>query len=388
MTTGEVHDLLVVGAGPVGCRVAAEVARAGYDVVILEQKSTLDDSICCTGLISDECLSRFGIEKKLILNSFGAATVFSPAGNTISVRRDLPQAYALSRPALDQWFYQTAVTHGARGIFGRRVTDVLPSTGGVTAVLARGRHTENIKARAVVLAAGFGSELLNSFGLKRARDWAMGVQAEAETTDGRDVEIYIGRTYAPGFFAWMVPTTSGRAHIGLMSHRRTKAYFGAFLARLQKDGKVKENTPPAFRGITLAPPSRTYSERMLIVGDLAGHVKPITGGGVYYGLLCADIAARHMVVALRRDDFSARKLSAYEREWRVLLGRELKLGRRARRAFGLIRDRELEFLFRIAKRRALAERMARQDDIGFDWHGAAIGRAWRFLNPFYLKESE
>ena len=67
-----------------------------------------------------------------------------------------------------------------------------------------------------------------------------------------------------------------------------------------------------------------------MVGDAAGQVKPTTGGGIYYGLLCADIAANNLHRALDADDLSARNLANYEREWKKKLGRELKIGYYAR----------------------------------------------------------
>ena len=385
-TIGKIHDILVVGAGPVGCRVAAEVARAGYDVVIMEQKPSLDSRICCTALVSDECLKRFDLAPELIAKSFDGAMVFPPAGEAISVRRDRVQAHALGRPALDRRLYQVAMAHGAQGLFGARVTALLPDDDGIIAKVSRDGLPEEVRARAAVLAAGFGSRLPGSLGLKSAADWTIGVQAEAEMAKDVGVEVYVGRTFAPGFFAWLVPVAPNRAHIGLMARRRAKANFVSFLERLCNSGKVEGSTPPDFRGITLGLPPRTYGERFLVAGDLAGQVKPLTGGGLYFGLLCADIAARHLTAALGKDDLSARALAAYEQEWRALLERELRLGRHARRAFELLGDRQLGFLFGLARRYALAERLARSDDIGFDWHGAALSRAWCLLNPFNLKE--
>jgi len=387
MTSGEIYDLLVVGAGPAGARVAGEVARAGCNVVILEQKTSLDDPICCTGLISEECLKSFDINPKVILGSFSSATVFSPAGKAISVRRDTPQAHALDRPAFDRWLYGIALTQGARVIMGARVTSLARDPGGLTVRFECCGQAEEIRARTAVLAAGFGSKLLGDTGLERGNDWTMGVQTEVETDGGRGIEIYLGRNYAPGYFAWMVPTAFGRAHVGLMARRRTKAHLGALLERLRKDGKIKNAAHPVFRGITLAPPAKTFSERVLVVGDLAGHVKPITGGGIYFGLLCADIAARHIIASLGCNDYSARTLVAYEREWRSLLDGELRAGRRARQVYGFIGDRQLEFMIGLAKRLALVERLAGEGDIGFDWHGAAIRRACRFISPFKKKES-
>ena len=388
MTVSKAYDLVVVGAGPIGCRVAAEVARAGYQVAILEQKPSLGSPICCTALVSEECLGRFNLDRDLIRESFKSATIFAPKKRTISVRRERIQAHALSRPGLDQWFYLTAAQQGVEVIFNSRVTAVREESDGVTIRFAQDGLTGDIKARAVVLATGFGSTLPKGLGLKLAPDWTMGIQAEAVTTGEAEVSTYVGRNYAPGFFAWLVPTAPGSAHIGLMARRRTKACFEAFLARLRSEGKVTESTPPVFRGITLASMPRTYGNRAMVIGDLAGQVKPITGGGLYFGLLCADIAARHLATAFDCDDLSARALSAYDKEWRALLGRELRLGRYARRAFALIGDRQLEFLFGVAQRHALVERLAQHNDIGFDWHGAALSRALRLFNPFSFKERE
>ena len=118
---------------------------------------------------------------------------------------------------------------------------------------------------------------------------------------------------------------------------------------------------------------------MIVVGDAAGQVKPTTGGGIYYGLLCADIAVDVLDRAIAGNDCSARALSEYERRWKKLLARELRIDRWARRAFERLSDRRMERLFRMVQEGKATESLLNAPDFSFDWHSRLILRAlWRF----------
>jgi len=61
------HDIIVVGAGPAGSRIAQRLSQLGYDVVVVEKNLSLGDDICCTGILSQECLSAFSLDNGLVL---------------------------------------------------------------------------------------------------------------------------------------------------------------------------------------------------------------------------------------------------------------------------------------------------------------------------------
>src|SRR4030042_2677739 len=116
-----------------------------------------------------------------------------------------------------------------------------------------------------------------------------------------------------------------------MSRQEAGAYLKRWLAHLAERGKIASaDVKLSYGGIPLKPPPRTCSERMIAVGDAAGQVKPTSGGGIYYGLLCAEIAAETLHRALAEDDLSAKRLARYERAWRKKLGGELRTGYWAR----------------------------------------------------------
>jgi len=147
------------------------------------------------------------------------------------------------------------------------------------------------------------------------------------------------------------------------------------MTSLLAQGKiVSSEARMSYGGIPLKPLARTCSERLIVVGDAAGQVKPTTGGGIYYGLLCADIAANTLHQALEADDLSAKNLAKYERGWRRRLGRELKIGYWARKLFERLSDRQIDRIFDMVKANGIDEALLKAKDLSFDWHSQAILR--------------
>jgi flavin-dependent dehydrogenase len=122
--------------------------------------------------------------------------------------------------------------------------------------------------------------------------------------------------------------------------------------------------------IPLSPIRRTYADRLVAVGDAAGQVKPTSGGGIYYGMLCAEAAAEVLAEALRRDDLSARFLSRYERAWRGRIGAEIRAGRLFRRIFERMTGEEIDAVFRVLASDGVLEEVAAE--ARFDWHRGVI----------------
>ena len=185
----------------------------------------------------------------------------------------------------------------------------------------------NFEARAAVIANGFGSRLSEELGLGRVGDFVIGAQAVVETIGLDEIEVYFDQQTAPAFFAWLVPTSPPRALAGLLSRRSPEVYLRKLISSLQAQGKITSAVAePCYRGISIKPLPRTYGDRLVVVGDAAGQVKPTTGGGIYYGLLCAEMAASTLHQALESDDLSIQAMADYEWRWRGKLGREQEIG--------------------------------------------------------------
>jgi len=330
------------------------------------------ERVCCTGIVSQECADTFNIDDKVILRRVSRASLFSPSGNRLDLRREEPQACILDRAAFDRSMAGRAQAAGADYSFNSRVIDVVIESDRADVITVYGGKESKIPAKAVVIAGGFAPGLTGRLGLGAFRDFTIGVQADVQSQDVDEVEIYFGDV-APGFFGWIVPTIPLTVRVGLMSREKPGQYLRKWLERLEATDKIVSNAVSiCYGGIPLKPLPRTYGERLVAVGDAAGQVKPTTGGGIYYGLLNADIAAAALHQALSDDDLSAGRLARYERGWRKKLGRELRTGYWARRLFEHLSNRQIDRLFEVIKAGGIDEALLKSEEVSFDWHGRTI----------------
>jgi geranylgeranyl reductase family protein len=372
------HDAIIVGGGPSGSHAARRLAENGCKVLVLEKQRQAGEKRCCTGIVGQECVSTFEIDNKVILRQLNSAILFSPTGNSLYLSRREPQAYVLDRSAFDVALAERAQRAGAEYSFSQRVTDISLESGHASVTVSHHGKESKIPARAVVIASGFTPGPNRRLGLGTPRDYVAGVQVETATPGLEETEVYFGEM-APGFFGWLVPTSPDRGRVGLMTRREPRLHLKKWLQQLVEQGKIATaDVQPSYGGIPLKPPARTYGERMLAVGDAAGQVKPTSGGGIYFGLIGAEIAAGVLYRALADGDLSVKRLAGYEHAWRKKLGGELKTGYRARKLFERLNDRQIDQLFKIIKARGIDEALLQAADVSFDWHSRTIARLIKY----------
>jgi len=129
---------------------------------------------------------------------------------------------------------------------------------------------------------------------------------------------------------------------------RTAALPAASRVRT-RHGAAGSEAEPRLKILPLGPVSRTYAPRILAVGDAAGLAKPTTGGGIYYSLLSAGLAAEVLVPALADGDLSARRLADYQRRWKARLKNELDTQLSFRKLAQQMSDADIEGLFELAR---------------------------------------
>jgi digeranylgeranylglycerophospholipid reductase len=381
------YDVVIVGAGPAGSNAAHNLAASGHRVAVLEQKSAPGQDVCCTGIVSTECFDSFGLSSEVILYRASSVVAYSPSRRSIHLRSDRVQAYVLDRDRFDKALAAKAQRRGVEYRCNCRVTDISIEKDRAAVTVGYNGSREVLNARAVVLASGRSSRLLRRLGFGEKQGSVAGAQLEVETDGISEIEIYVNQDISPGFFSWIVPIAADRALVGLLASSRAGSCLASFLASPGCRSRIKQRLSGIQQKvIPLRPLPRTYGERMLVIGDAAGHVKPITGGGIYFGHIGASIAVRVLDEALRRDDLTAARLSRYQHEWRAKLGREMRLGAWARRSFARLSNGQIEKTFDMIETLGLAPVLVNSPVFSFDWHGRVIAAGLKSSLTYPLRK--
>jgi len=367
------YDVIVIGAGIAGSYTAGELARLGYSVAVMEKNPEPGYKTSCTGIISPACLDMLPGSFSAIQREARSATIFSPSGNSIRIERASTQAFILDRSALDRLMAQKAGENGVDYFFSTLTTGFRSDERCLYVKATRGTESLDLPARATVIACGTAAGLTRQLGMGQISEYSQGAQADVDCKNIDEVEVYSGRHIAPGFFAWLVPTVPGRAKAGLLCSKNPGPAINNFLSLLEGQDKILPATHNiSFGAIPLKPLARTYADRILVVGDAAGQVKPTTGGGIYFSLICAGMAVRTLDESLRAGDLSSRRLAIYQKRWHKTLKRELDIDYWAHSFYQGLSDKQAEHIFQVIQRHGIHESLLASPDITFDWHGKVI----------------
>jgi geranylgeranyl reductase family protein len=376
------RDVAVIGAGPAGLTAAHRLAAAGLDVTVLDAQGRIGEDAVCSGVIGEEAFARFGLSARAVLNRIYSIRAISPAGGMLEYRSATPLARVVEKAEFNRDLANLAQSAGAELCLGRFVDTVDREKDGVLLQFrSRQRAGGRVRARLAVVASGVGASLNGALGLVKPRQFLRAIQADIPLgMDGaaNPTEVYVGRSVAPGAFGWKIPLGHGRVRVGLMCLEEPRPYFNALLQRvvpaLDRDiAKVRQ------KAIGQMPLGNCVAERIVAIGEAAVHVKTSTGGGIYFGLLSAEMASEVILRAFRKGDFSVQTLGEFERFWRAAFGRELWTGYLARRLAARLSDNLIEMAFGRAKETDLLSGL--NGDLKFDWHHKAIRASMRTLFP-------
>jgi digeranylgeranylglycerophospholipid reductase len=367
------YNTIIVGNGPIGSYLAYKLTLVGQKVLVLDKKTSPGQNICCTGIISKECFNLLEIASNSVIGQARSAKLFSPSGKCIRFWHEDDVALITDRLALEQALANKAQRIGAEYRYNNQVESIEYDNNCLTIKINDSNGHNFIKAEAAIIATGYGSSLTQNLGLGKIKQFSIGAQAEVAINKVEEIEIYFDQKISPGGFAWLVPIKNGRGLAGLLTNEQPQLRFSQFLLNLKAQNKitstdVTENYAP----IPQQPLPRTYAERILVVGEAAGQVKPTTGGGIYFGIVCADIAASVLCQAFKAGDLSAARLSNYQKQWHSKLLRELTIDYWMQRLWAKLNNKQIDCLFTIAQSKHLPDLIAINKKISFDWHSQSI----------------
>jgi len=363
-------DTIIVGSGPAGSHAAYSLAKMGYDVMLLEGRDTPKESINCTGIIGLEAFRKFNLWEVPVLNCINKFKFISPGGKTFVYQSDTDLAYVVDRSRFDSYLIDRAINAGAFFINNSWVNKILIDEDRVRVEISSKSQSIELAAKVGILATGLGSHLIEMVGLKRPPAFIEAAQAEVNGSGFELTEVYLGNELAPGSFAWLVPLADKRALIGLTTKKGCIKYLKKLLNKKNKEKDINEIKNLHCSRLPLGLIPKGYTERLLVIGEAAGQAKTTTNGGIYYGMIGAEIAANVFNKAFQHNRFDEGILSQYDQLWKAKLAPEIKTGLRLRKIYSHLSDSKINLLFNFINNDGFIPLIRKK--LNFDWHQGMI----------------
>lgn len=357
-------DAVVVGAGPAGSVAAGALARGGASVLLLDRREVVGEPVRCGELIRRESLLPFAEDEgPWVLQSFDEYHVVAPDGFRIRFREP-GVGVLLDRRVFDKELARRAAGAGAELRTSATVVGLSRLGDGETELLVEdaGGERATVRARLVIAADGVASRIARMAEI----DTSLGLGEMAATVscivehpawEDRSCELHFGQA-APGGYLWVFPRRPGAANVGAgVSARLTRrqsaiALLKEFVARRFPEGRL---TRVVAGGIPIAPPVKRFCwPGLLLAGDAARQVNPLTGAGIYTSMSAGALAGEAGLRMLAGGSLEeARDL--YEGGWKRRFGDFTERSLVARRQLDHAADEDLN-----AAARVLGEQRAYQ----------------------------
>jgi len=334
------YDVVIVGSGPAGSVTAKYAAEGGAKVLVLERRAEVGVPVLCGEGISRK-IDDWNIlsGKRWIAGKMDGAHIFSPDKTCVTLGAEQAgneTGYVVYRDIFDQELARSAIKAGAEYMMNTKVKGLIKDGKKIKGVKAEYFNEElEIECDILVAADGVDSKVAQWAGIKtrlNPKDLETCCQYTLTDIDVKDAycEFYLGKEIAPGGYIWVFPKGKGIANVGI-----------GILASLSESGMAKklldkfiENDKRLSKGKSIRflagavpvanPAETTVIDNMILVGDAARHVDPITGGGLTHCLEGGKIAGEVISEAVKRKDFTKELLIKYEEGWKEAFGQKIK----------------------------------------------------------------
>ena len=347
------YDIIVVGGGPAGSMTALQAARGGASVIMLEKDREIGVPVRCAEGVSQAGLKTLlnQIKPEWIAQKVTKVQLVAPDETIVDVATSGQVGYILHRKLFDYDLAAMAAEAGADVLTRAYVYDVIRKNGTLTGVKVEhlSRKIE-IRGKLIIGADGVESRLGRWAGLK-TRTKLKDMDTCAQMTlgdidiDPETIVLFFGRQVAPGGYAWIFPKGSRMANVGLgvsgdYSHdSKPITYLTQFINNKFPHAKILTLVAGGVPCVDTL--KHIVADQVMLVGDAAHQVNPMSGGGILNGMIAGRIAGRIASEAIRKNDVSKKMLKLYVKEWYKAEGKNNERSYRIQQVVNQFSDRDL-----------------------------------------------
>lgn len=325
-------DVIVVGGGPAGSIAAYESAKAGLKTILLEKDRDIGTPVRCGEAVGEDGIEPFlKPDPQWIAANIKRARLVSPSDISVEVDLPISNGLILHRNLFDFALAQMAAQAGAEIQTKAYVDGLKTSEGKVVGVeYQHFGERKSLSAKIVIGADGVESRVGRMAGLRTAlklKDTGSGYQITAGNVevDQDLIDFYFGQRWAPGGYLWIFPKGDGMANIGLglvgmpTRENSAKEMLDRFMAERFPQASV---LTAVAGGIPLSHTlKKITSDGLMLIGDAARMVNPVSGGGIVSGMVSGRIAGQVAAAAIDRGDVSEKGLKTFPKRWHKEVGR-------------------------------------------------------------------
>ncbi len=334
------HDVVVIGAGPAGATAARYMSRLGLDVCLIDKDEFPRDKPCgggfSRGIVDD--FPYLKTRAPEFLKGIARVGILHSPNRQVALEGKVDMAVAL-RTDFDKVLFEEAVAVGSLPLTGTRAKTISFHSDSVTVDVTGGK---SIKGKILVGSDGVTSMVARQTGLNTR--WPSSTitacrVCEVPTknqnildryTENLNYHFFANLGGQPGY-GWIFPKREtinvGLGIVGTHSKGLPRV-FDSFIRFLKgRDLLLKNSDLSSAKGglvPTGGPIQQTVRDRCVLLGDSAGQVSPLTGGGITYAMRAARYAAHIIAGALENDNTDASTLQRYQRLWQSDFGDEFK----------------------------------------------------------------
>jgi geranylgeranyl reductase family protein len=339
-------DVVIVGAGPVGSTIAYYLSKKGLDVALVDKKKQIGYPLQCAGILSKHIFDLNELPEEVILNRVLGAFLHT-RNHILNVKKDTPVAYVIDRIAYDEFLLNRSLENGVR-LINQKVVDV-DAEMGITYL----SNSQTLKSKVIIGCDGYNSILSERMGnvqdnfqasqmLVKISDENINTFRDSRKNAGDFVDTYLLNDILPGFL-WIIPLADGQYRVGLFSNQTHKEQNEFIINFLNENFEYE--IVEKYKGFIpiFNEKNNIVQNRLLLIGDAAGQLKPTSGGGLLIAFDACRMACGYVAQAIAQDDMDI--LMGYQKEFQKEYLREFHYQFKVQSTLEMLSDEDLDYLF-------------------------------------------